>query len=98
MEWDLEVSIRVPNAYETRCASRGSVAARHDITAASSPNCFLALRTKEGSPLCGYVQQNPWRALALAVQDTSQKQHAQVGAKKQHRRGLRLGSGYTFVI
>ena len=57
---DVQTALRWLNVYETRCAARRERRIRMTCGIAFAlPNCFLALRAKEGSTPGGYVQQKP---------------------------------------
>ena len=55
---DVEPALRFLNAYATHCVWRWERPIEMTFCfEPGPPHCFLALRTKEGSPLGGYVQQ-----------------------------------------
>ena len=74
---DVQTALRWLNVYETRCAARRERRIRMTCGIAfAPPNCFLALRTKEGSPLVGYVQQKtPGGRSMLAACNTLARRH-----------------------
>ena len=96
---DVEPALRFLNAYATHSVWRWERPIEMTFCfEPGPPNCFLALRAKEGSPLRGYVQRKTpdGRSLLAACRDTSQEPKS--GCQKSSRRGLRLGSRTTFVI
>ena len=55
---DVEPALRFLNEYATHCVWRWERPIEMTFCfEPGPPNCFLVLRTKEGSPLGGYVQQ-----------------------------------------
>ena len=84
---DVQTALRWLNVYETRCAARRERRIRMTCGIAfAPPNCFLALRTKEGSPLDGYVKQTtPGGRSRLAACKTLAKQ---AGSTLPERSGL----------